>query len=474
MNSILDILLLRRPRLEYVSPPVCDFIFSGSSFPIIILNPLPHHFGPTGLVAGGTGNFFLSWDIYPGALCYTIYKALDPADPFGPYRIIAECINGSTPGCPSCPPTVNLTPFGPGCYRVSAITLDGESDLSDPNCDVGHTAPPPPTGCDQTGPAVPDTLATATNISLGVFQLPLTPGSIPIAANATGGWDGFYEVRYLAGAVFNSSSIGYCPLSWDVYPTLNYKIDFQGTFGPETADVGPFSDVCSPSQADAEQFVFNAYGANPAVTAIIHQVTTGPISWNPSRPNTTTNPDLVDGDPGVTFEIVQQYQLVPQATVYKIATLLDFGSAFICENDCTRVKVHPNYPAVTQWNGVFGDQGAENYIPSEYYNESFFNAADNIALGNRLMELIFVKGPITGTSIINDLTFFEIDATGLVIPDKQYWYLFMRGPKPTPTSYAGSAIWVGVKEYGNTPVGNYRKIFGCCQSAPECVTVEVA
>lgn len=123
MNATLDILFLRRPLLNYVSPPICDFIFSSTGFPVIVLNPLPHHLGPTGLALGGSGAFRLSWNAYPGALCYTIYQAVDPANPFGAYQIIAECITGTDYDLP-----------GPGCYRISAITLDGESELSDPFC----------------------------------------------------------------------------------------------------------------------------------------------------------------------------------------------------------------------------------------------------------------------------------------------------------------------------------------------------
>jgi len=128
MNSVLEVLYLRRPRLEYISPPVCDFDFSSSGGPVIVLDALGRLLAPSGFVIGGTGRFQLSWNSYPGALCYTVYKAVDSNNPFGEYVVVAECIED---------PTINLEPEGPGCYRVSAITLNGETELSEPICNVG-------------------------------------------------------------------------------------------------------------------------------------------------------------------------------------------------------------------------------------------------------------------------------------------------------------------------------------------------
>lgn len=123
MNSALEVLFLRRPRIDYISPPVCEALFSSSGGPIIILNPFAPQAFPTGLVLGGEGSFFLSWDTYPGALCYSVYRSDDPNNPFGTYTIVAECIPN---------PPVNLNDFGPGYYRITAITRDGETPPSLP------------------------------------------------------------------------------------------------------------------------------------------------------------------------------------------------------------------------------------------------------------------------------------------------------------------------------------------------------
>lgn len=123
MNSALDILWLRRPSLNYVCPGVCEAAFSGSGFPIIFLDAFVRLLGPSGLVLGGTGGFMLSWNNYPGALCFSVYKAVDELQPFGEYVLIAECITDNF---------IDLNTFGPGTYRVTAITPEGESDPSLP------------------------------------------------------------------------------------------------------------------------------------------------------------------------------------------------------------------------------------------------------------------------------------------------------------------------------------------------------
>lgn len=134
MNTIFDFLCMRKPKFEYVCPPLCEF--SASGFPTIVLDPFARN-KVTGLVFGGVGNLRLSWNAFPGALCYTIYRSTTVD---GEYEIVAECVNGN-PECPTCPPGddphIDITPFGEGCYRVSAITEDGESELSDPACSPG-------------------------------------------------------------------------------------------------------------------------------------------------------------------------------------------------------------------------------------------------------------------------------------------------------------------------------------------------
>lgn len=149
MNNIyLDVLHMRRPPLNYVSPAICDAVFSSTSFPTLILNALPVKPSITGLritFIGNEGDFRLNWDNYPGAICYSVYKLNDANDPFGDFTIIAECISDE-----EFDPNDWLIPFDkdePACYIVTAITLEGEVTATDPICTPG--GPPP-------GPEPPD------------------------------------------------------------------------------------------------------------------------------------------------------------------------------------------------------------------------------------------------------------------------------------------------------------------------------
>lgn len=122
MSFVLDFLKLRRPMLNYVSPPICEVIFSSTGV-VIILEPINPLGAPSGLALGGVGGHRLVWNVFPVAICYNVYESVDANDPFGPYVLVSEC-----------QPDPEYPNPQPRCYRVSAITLDGESSLSDPFC----------------------------------------------------------------------------------------------------------------------------------------------------------------------------------------------------------------------------------------------------------------------------------------------------------------------------------------------------
>src|SRR5262245_30258222 len=109
LNRIsLEVLHARRPTLNYVSPPICEAIFSGSSFPTLVLDALEGLDLITGLRVDYdplTGRFRISWDAYPFVLCYNVYRADDPNAPNGSYTLIASCIQDTsifTADCPVC------------------------------------------------------------------------------------------------------------------------------------------------------------------------------------------------------------------------------------------------------------------------------------------------------------------------------------------------------------------------------------
>lgn len=133
MKTVLDPIFIRRPRLNYISPPICEVLFSSSAFPIIVLNPLNKKKGPTGLILGGRrGRITLRWDAFPGALCYNVYRA-DTIASIGPcacsdqYTLIGDCV--------SFPDDDGFEVNDFGCYVVTAILAsEGETLFSDAIC----------------------------------------------------------------------------------------------------------------------------------------------------------------------------------------------------------------------------------------------------------------------------------------------------------------------------------------------------
>lgn len=122
-----DLLWLRVPPIRYVSPPACENISSGSgsSGPIIVVEH-PARFKVTGL---RVVDCVLHWDDLPGdcggscvpVICFNVYRADTET---GAYEVIAECVHG----------TMFFGLLDNACYRVSALTTEGESDLSDAVC----------------------------------------------------------------------------------------------------------------------------------------------------------------------------------------------------------------------------------------------------------------------------------------------------------------------------------------------------
>lgn len=146
----LDVLHTRRPVLNYVCPAICEAVFSSTSFPSLILEALPVQPAISGIritFYGDDGSFIFTWENYPGALCYSVYKLSDAVDPFSDYVLIAECITD-----PIFKPDdweIPYVPPGPGnpdCYLVTAITPLGEVAVSQPKCSNDPPQPPVPGG----------------------------------------------------------------------------------------------------------------------------------------------------------------------------------------------------------------------------------------------------------------------------------------------------------------------------------------
>jgi hypothetical protein len=88
MNTLLDNLFARRPKIHYVCPPLCgcQFVISSSGQPAVSFEAV----SPLECVNYRFENGNLVWDAYPGAICYNVYQA--PAPP-APPPVGLPCVN---------------------------------------------------------------------------------------------------------------------------------------------------------------------------------------------------------------------------------------------------------------------------------------------------------------------------------------------------------------------------------------------
>lgn len=155
MQSTLDLLWLRIPPIRYVSPPACAFEASGSgsSGPTIIVEVHPR-LRVTGL---RIENCMLLWDALagdcegacPAVQCYNVYRAEEGSET---YELVAECLNAT-----------EFAISDNACYRVSAITLEGETDLSDVVCSE--------CACADGEPQTPEELVWEPSSFGGIFEM---------------------------------------------------------------------------------------------------------------------------------------------------------------------------------------------------------------------------------------------------------------------------------------------------------------
>lgn len=131
--STIDVICARRQALIYVSPPFCEVDFSSSGEPVIVLNPFRRRRGPTGFVIITGGRIRFRWDTTDGAICYSLYRREG-----GEYVLVAECVP-----CEACVPPAEgeccyeCEDCPPGCYAITAITEDGETEPSNEACSEG-------------------------------------------------------------------------------------------------------------------------------------------------------------------------------------------------------------------------------------------------------------------------------------------------------------------------------------------------
>ena len=113
MNEVLDVILLRRPMLYYVSPPVCPVTMSGSGSGIMfeaVYGPTP----PTGVRLEGQCNRFVVWDPYPNLVAMSLYGVPDSSQMFGGYLSLVDGV-----------PLWAVSVSSPGWWRATSVTYEG-------------------------------------------------------------------------------------------------------------------------------------------------------------------------------------------------------------------------------------------------------------------------------------------------------------------------------------------------------------
>lgn len=162
-------MLLRRPRLDYTAPGICEIILSGSGSSVIVST------FETGIkiVDFTVVGLMLEWPNVPGALCYTIYRQVESIGLPSTFAVLAAS---------------TITNTGP-------TTINGDLGLS-PGTSVTGFPPGIVTGTQH----ITDSEAAQAQIDLTAAYLDLEgrSGGIPVAGNIGG--------QTLTPGVYKSSS----------------------------------------------------------------------------------------------------------------------------------------------------------------------------------------------------------------------------------------------------------------------------
>jgi hypothetical protein len=94
VNAVLDVLKLRRVKLDYISPPVCPGLTSSSGSGSSIF--VEANNGPAKPARPSSNGRFLTWTLPAGGVCTNFYQPQNPFDSEGPYVLVSECVPANT------------------------------------------------------------------------------------------------------------------------------------------------------------------------------------------------------------------------------------------------------------------------------------------------------------------------------------------------------------------------------------------
>jgi hypothetical protein len=461
MNAFLyrKILTPRRLRLDYISCPVCEGDFTSTGTSVISLQPLVKSLGPSGLVMEPWfGKYRLRWGVVRGALCYTVYKLADEIDPFGPYTIVAECIQG------------DYFDVDEGIYCVTAITPEGETECSNVvKQDPAHGDPPPlppappyvpedppvvppvptPGDCGQGTPPVPTSL-------LVELDSPEIVTGVSAAGDAGGSVDFTVPSGRLAQQWVSGSMWQNCWLwteAWVKFPFCGEQINeawivhngdvtvLGGAIGCFDTNGGPYctSGVVPACTPTAEIQLLASY---PDRIFHGHAVTLTPTDPRVGTLATFTVPALgvpLGAPPSVTgcpaggvenMNLVRTHGWLPQKASLTIQNFAAIRLSLFCQGS--------NPVGATQWDGIIADS-------MEMFSEISYNLWEfhggSAYVGNCLM------------------------TQAVVYYDSDRWSLSIVGDYGSGVTL----LWAGSKFYGEDAAGNYGRVGGC--STLGCVTL---
>jgi hypothetical protein len=434
-NSFLyrKILTPRRLLIDYQSPPICEGDFTSTGVSTISLLPILRPLGPTGLVMEWNGTRWrLTWNIIPGALCYSIYRLNDVLDPFSEWILVAECVEN------------NVITLPPGIYGVTVITLDGESDPSDPiegpEVDPGDPPPvvpdPEPDVCE--GPAefgddVPSDLMIPEDTDLGDIVPDTT---IPTHFTYWGSFSqAMYEISYQGGAWKDDDNPG----------PGGFKLTSLRWVWDDTDETDPLlgNSYLGPDQGTVE----SEYQADCAVYAalcslqFIHDA--GQIGVKMIRFGNATNP--VAGSPNPTWKLkrVGTWPSFPNRLRIVDYDENDFGETVQCD------ALASGQPS---WDGTLDTR----QILLPFIFSWWSSGAISTTIGGRMM----VEAKVTHWCSNPH----NASGCGWLL-----WISFINDDGVIDA-------WTGIRSKGNgfspsSPVGKYYRESGCL-TGPPCVELE--
>lgn len=507
-NIYQDVLHPRRATLNYISPAICEAIFSGSSFATLVLESNSHALTPvTGFrynFNASNGTWSIYWDNYPNGICYNVYAADNPTDPNTTFTLVAECLpdpfwNPPTPGGGGGggkPP-----PGTPGSVIViTVITTGGESPF--PPTPPGPLPPPPGGGntfynVEYTASCPAGTTGSPVTIPAGAYSSVVSQADADALAVAaaeaaiscvpdciTVPWT---DINWTTATFFDAPPLSHASgtIAGD---TITFDLD-----GTASTSSGGFNAVGELSytgpEAQCKVIVTGGPFNGPEITSMALRIEsdidgillnftntdilTGPQEFNFTVP-ASVGANLTITTPGANFT-----QNAPGATVGSIRITSQFCE---CVEDTgiamANVWVENSQPptlTLLNWSSlksqfVVCDTVNDGSAFDEFDGELTVRYAPDFSTNYWLPAGSIADTGVTPQFNLNGMATSDDFGISLNFVPLAAWFLEFYGKS------GGSSVllWSGKKEVGPSPAGTYMKDVTNpgCEAGPECIHVQ--